>query len=516
METGPMLDDQIRGLLRSLEDDREPDPAFADALFDRLALVARDERRSHVPMILLAAALLIAVAASIAVGSGLVRLPLVVDADASPLPSSSAVAVTSPSPTASLPSSPEPSAEPSVTPDPAFLAGRTLFAEADGLRLRSEASSDADVVATLRRGQLMGATGNQLAAEGMEWYEVAIGPGDLSGWVASGTDASWLRLVEDGAVAFTCDGCGSAAAVVGVTPFTDQQMMTIGQQLQDYRWSPDGSRIAMTINDESGTSVAIADADGWNRRMLATGAYAPSWSHDGTRLAWATADGIVVTDEDLVPTQLDLGNLLSPGTPLWSPDGSRLVFTAVDCPACPPDEPIFGDPPTAIFTVDIDGRDPRQLLGGAYWSIVGWAPDGRSLAGMRFDLSGEFPTRAFTLGADGGEPAYLLERAGVSGLPAWSPDGTRLAVPTAEGLVVLDRDGTDSRIVATDTETGIWEVRWSPSGRYLVYGTGGSSAATGLDLWVVPSDGSEPPARFSAESASAQNPQWQPILVALP
>jgi hypothetical protein len=494
----------------------EYDPAFADALLDRLSVVGRDERPRRVPMLLLAAVLLVALAASIAVGSGLVQLPLVVEVDPSPRPSSSAVAATSPSPTASLPSSPEPPAEPSVAPDPAFLAGRTLFAEADGLRLRSEASSDADVVATLRRGQLVGATGNQVTAEDMDWYEVRIGPGDVRGWVAAGPDRSWLRLVEDGAIAFACEGCGNAAAVVSVTPFTDQQMTTIGEQLQDYRWSPDGTRIAMTISDASGTSVAVADADGSNRRLLASGAFAPAWSPDGTRLAWADASGIVVTDADLVPTQLDLGTLRFPSAPLWSPDATRLAFTAIDCPACPPGEPIFGDPPTAVFTVGIDGSELRHLVGGAYWGIVAWAPVGRSLAGMQFDLSGEFPTRAFTIAVDGGEPMYLLDGAGVSGAPAWSPDGLHLAVPTTYGLAILDGDGTDSRIVATDSETGIWEARWAPSGRSLVYGTGGSSVATGLDLLVVRADGSQPPSRFSAESASAQNPQWQPVLVELP
>ncbi|HET8778119.1 MAG TPA: hypothetical protein VFN76_10700, partial [Candidatus Limnocylindria bacterium] len=366
-----MHDDQIRGLLRTLEDDREPAPAFADALFDELSVAVRSRPGRRLPVVLLAAALVVALAASIAVGSGIVRLPWVVDLDASPQPSASAVAVASPSPTSSLPASPESSATPSVAPDPAFLSGRTLFAAADGLRLRSEASSDADIVATLRSGQLMGATGNQLNAEGMEWYEVRIGPGETQGWAASGPDGSWLRLVEDGRVAFACEGCGDTPAVVSVTPFTDQQMSTIGEQLADYRWSPDGSRIAMTISDRTGNSVAIADADGSNRRVLASGAYTPSWSPDGTRLAWATDTSIVVTDADLTPAELDLGAIRSPGLPLWSPDGTRLAFTAIDCPECPPDEPIFGDPPIAVYIVGIDGSGLRQIVGDGYWGIVG-------------------------------------------------------------------------------------------------------------------------------------------------
>lgn len=513
-----MHDDQIRGLLRSLEDDREPDPAFADALFDRLSLAADRRPRSRMP-VLLAAALLVLLVASVAVGSGLVRLPFVVDVDASPLPSASgpAVASLSPSPSPSVAATVSPSPEASgIAPDPAFVAGRTLFAAADGLRLRTEATSQAEVVATLRSGQLMGSTGNQLTAEGMEWYEVRIGPGDIHGWISSGPDSSWLRLVEDGRVAFACEGCGDRPAVVSVTPFTDQEMITVGEQLADYRWSPDGSRIAMTISDQTGNSVAVADADGSNRRVLATDAYTPSWSPDGTRLAWATDSGIVVTDADLTPSELDLGPIRSAGTPLWSPDGTRLAFTAIDCPECPADEPIFGDPPIAVYTVGIDGSGLRQLVGDGYWGVVAWAPDGESLAGMRFDLSGEFPTRAFTIDVDGGEPVYLLDGAGVSGPPVWSPDGTQIAVPTTDGLIVLDGNGGNSRTVATDAVTGIWEVRWAPSGRTLVYATGGSSAGTGLDLWVVPADGRGPASRFSAESAAAQGPQWQPLLAELP
>ena len=40
-----MRDDQMGALLRALDHDREPDPAFADALFERLNVVARNEPR---------------------------------------------------------------------------------------------------------------------------------------------------------------------------------------------------------------------------------------------------------------------------------------------------------------------------------------------------------------------------------------------------------------------------------------------------------------------------------------
>ena len=52
-----MHDDQIRGLLRTLEDDRTPDPDFADALYRRLHMVAGARQPSRAPFVLLAAAL---------------------------------------------------------------------------------------------------------------------------------------------------------------------------------------------------------------------------------------------------------------------------------------------------------------------------------------------------------------------------------------------------------------------------------------------------------------------------
>jgi TolB protein len=67
-----------------------------------------------------------------------------------------------------------------------------------------------------------------------------------------------------------------------------------------FSWSPDGSKLAF-VSDRTGTyEVYVADADGQNERQLSTGsrshcppypctvpAFNPSWSPDGTRLAFA-------------------------------------------------------------------------------------------------------------------------------------------------------------------------------------------------------------------------------------
>ena len=471
-------------------------------------------RRTLLPL-LTAALLLAALVAGVALGSGLLRLPLLADASATPDPGSPGVAVASPS-TDPSPSENAPSDVPSDHSDPANLARRTLFAEADGVRLRTEPTSEAEVVATLRRGQLVGATGNRVSADGMDWYEVGIGPGGLAGWVAAGPGGAWLRLVDDGAVAFQCDGCGVGSALVSVTPFGDSALTTLATEApQDFHWSPDGTKLVLTVSGEMGSAVEVMDVDGSDRRVIGPGGYGPAWSPDGSRLAWSIGSTLVVTDASRTPVEMDLG-LRSAGNPLWSPDGSRLAFGAVHCPECPPDEPIFGDPPTAVYTVAVDGTDLSLLTAGNYDGVSAWSADGTQLAGLRHDLSGEFPTRAFSLPAEGGAQTFLLDGAAVASEPAWSPDGTRLAIATPTGLVILNGDGSDARIVATDSETGIRGVEWAPSGRSLLYATGGSSARTGLDLWIVAVDGTSAPTRVSPENAAAQMPAWQPLLLPMP
>lgn len=509
-----MHDDQIRSLLRTLEDDRTPDPAFADALYGRLHMVAGDRRRSRTPFLLLAAALLTILAASLAVGSGLLRLPETVDASGSPLPSASGLAVASPSATRPGSESPAPSgsAQPSRQPDPTAQAGSILFAAADGLRIRSEPSEGGAVEATIRSGQLMAATGERQTVADMDWYGVRIGPGDLSGWVAAGPGHDWLRLVADGAVGFVCDdGCG-AASLVSVTPFGDAAITVLGDAaVREWTWSRDGTRIAATVDD--GGRVEVMDADGSNRRTVGSG-YSPAWSPDGSRLAWSTGTTLVVTDDELIPTELDL-ELRNAGTPMWSPDGRMLAFSAIDCTECP-DGPIVGDPPIATWIVGVDGSGLRQLTGGDYSGLVDWSADGTTLAFVQYDLSGEFPTRAYTLPAAGGERLYLASEDAITAPPTWAPGGGSLAFATQREIMVAGPDGSSPRAVATSPESGFGSIAWSPSGQWLLYSTLGAADGDGPAIWIMPIDGSGPPQQLSPSDGSSHMPAWQPLLVPLP
>lgn len=519
-----MNEDKIRGLLRTLEADRAPDPAFAEALFGRLSLAARTAAPRRSPFLLLAAALLVAtLVAALAVGSGLLRLPVVVDASASPQPSASSLALSSASamPATSASAEPTAAATPRQSAAPIDLAGGILFAEADGLRIRSTPSESGDPVATIRRGQLMGATGETATADGMTWYGVRIGPGDLAGWVAGGPDNAWLRLVQDGAVAFSCSGCVDPtdnpqeqdSVIVSVTPFGDDAVTTVSSDLITHvSWSPDGNYLAGAVPNADGSTIVVMRPDGSERREVGPGGYSPAWSPDGTRLAWTTGDALVVTDGNLTPSELAVSTR-SAGNLRWSPDGSLIAFDAIDCPACPPDEPIAGDPPSATWIVGPDGSGARQVTGGDYSGLADWSADGATLSFIQYDLSGEFATRAYLLSVEGGDRRYLLDSAAVTPPPAWSPDGTRLAMATPDGIVVAGGDGSGaSLLVPSDGGAFLGDVLWSPSGAWLAYT---SSAGPEVTVWIAAVDGSGT-RQISPAAAQAGNAAWQPVLVPLP
>ena len=110
-----MNDDELTRLFRSLDEPAEPRAAFADGLLadlERMTSGAIIRRRTSVRWLLVAATLLLVASLSVAlaVGSGLVKLPFVVDVVAS--------ATSEPSPTPLGSGTPAPSQSASTTPTP--------------------------------------------------------------------------------------------------------------------------------------------------------------------------------------------------------------------------------------------------------------------------------------------------------------------------------------------------------------------------------------------------------------
>lgn len=172
-----MSDDQLSRLFGSLERNDAPSDAFADALFERLAGTAPAARRTRLPWLLLAAALMLAaVAGGVAVGSGLVNLPGL-SREPLPVPTSSASpsATAGASPTAA-PSEVAPSASPTVGPTPtprtpAGIAVDGLVSTAvDGLKIRTAPGTTEPTLGTLPKDSISYVVDGPRQAAGYDWY----------------------------------------------------------------------------------------------------------------------------------------------------------------------------------------------------------------------------------------------------------------------------------------------------------------------------------------------------------
>ena len=153
-------------------------------------------------------------------------------------------------------------------------------------------------------------------------------------------------------------------------------------------WSPDGDRIAFLSSRDGGRRIFTMDTDGQNVRQITHGQRAfesaPAWSPDGNWLAFGSGDkrgwGIYLVDpQGGNETQIFHSNASNLdysvlGRPAWSPDSQHLVFVA-------PWAEAWREGYAGLVRVRVDGGIPTYLkteeLG--YWESPVWSPDGNTL-----------------------------------------------------------------------------------------------------------------------------------------
>lgn len=177
-----------------------------------------------------------------------------------------------------------------------------------------------------------------------------------------------------------------------------------------------------------------------------------AWSPDGTSIAFLASSMSRVGDRDLVLHQglyviradaSDLREILPCEGPVcrirdlsWSPDGTRIAFVS--------DSQSSGRLESALFVIDADGGEPRELCSGVQRCGQGiadpqWSPDGTRILFsnqdvLNFSIAGVGPSAIFIADSNAGRVTRLTNQRCIPGTrklrdcafdsaPAWSPDG---------------------------------------------------------------------------------------------
>ena len=216
-----------------------------------------------------------------------------------------------------------------------------------------------------------------------------------------------------------------------------------------------GGRIVFSSDRSGQPGLYTMSAQGGDVTLLTPGGHAPNWSRDGSKVVFdsftsAGAHDIFTVNADGSGLK-DLTNV-GPGItqidPAWSPDGTEIAFAA---------EPV-GTRHAALWVMHANGSHRHQIanVSGAEEEHPSWSPEGTRLAFDAFPSRG--PGHVYIVRADGTH----LHRLTSDALDAWGPDWS----PTAH-LIVFANGGsapTSDLFTIRPDGSGLTQLTHNPAG----------------------------------------------------
>jgi Tol biopolymer transport system component len=276
--------------------------------------------------------------------------------------------------------------------------------------------------------------------------------------LASGAPAQNSTARRDGRILFvplaTSTEYAPHAVIRAVDPATGH-MTTIAPAKIDTENptpSPNGRRLAFTRGQFEGTAARglfVADRNGHHARRIAKIAgISPTWSPDGSRLAYVWKGVVVFRSDGSRARRLPVQG--SEMQVAWSSRNQLVISHMLDSPLLQLARP--------------DGTGLRTLRRGQpdeAFVNPKWSPDGRRIVYEHWTRCGG----STCSGSDGMEIADLhgnvLQSLGGGNYPAWSPSGTKIAYATAAGVFIRSlTDGSTKQIFEGSLETA--GIGWQP------------------------------------------------------
>ncbi|MEO6391886.1 MAG: winged helix-turn-helix domain-containing protein [Pyrinomonadaceae bacterium] len=160
------------------------------------------------------------------------------------------------------------------------------------------------------------------------------------------------------------------------------------------------------------------------------------------------------------------------GGAAFSPDSMQIYYVSYE----------KNDRGGALYRIPVLGGPPTRLIGD-FDSMFTLSPDGRQVAFYRREAEGKQKS-IIIASLESGEQRTLLSRATaetiLSGIPAWSPDGSLIAFGAAQAMEDDQKDGAtflfaaqvasgEVRQLSNERYVEIGKMNWTPDGKGLIY-----------------------------------------------
>lgn len=237
-----------------------------------------------------------------------------------------------------------------------------------------------------------------------------------------------------------------------------------------------------------------------------------AWSPEGDRIAFSMFEDSVVERNihilDVVSGEVERitgdGSTTDHNSPSWSPDGTQLAYHALD-------------PATAsldIYSHDLEADRQRVVYAAATSDLSPvWSPAGDRLLFVS-QANSLWSSDIVLLDLETGASRRLTDRATGELGPAWSPTGDRYVFASSQGygerykLYIGEIDEEiNTPLLVVAAQGGLQaEPAWSTNGRLIAYT---HFTRDGNQIYVVSPDGGEPIA-ITPPGEAYRQPHWRP------
>ena len=332
------------------------------------------------------------------------------------------------------------------------------------------------------------------------------------------SDSDAATALVNGRIAFSSSRDGNFEIYIMDSDGTNEERLTSNAAADlSPSWSPNGTKIAFARADV----IYVMEANGTNVKKLTESSLVssdPEWSPDGKRIVFsAIADG---TDRDIyvLDTADGIANDITEGSasddfePAWSPDGSRILFTSG-----------INATNSGIFIMNANGGDRSLLVSDGSNRQADWSPDGKKIV-FSGNLSRNFDI--YTINADGSNMTKLTSGSSNEYYPSWSPDGKKIVFngnigTRNEQIHIMDSDGSNlkrlTRSLENDVSPDIRPLKTPVKEKLPILRENGMIAfvsernATSDEIYVMLADGTNMTQLTSITAVSDSFPKWSPV-----